>query len=60
MRGLYRYQTARDRWWACFEDDSGSRVNVVRSRYEQMKIQPPFDALPIEGDGAKKTQRAAD
>jgi hypothetical protein len=60
MRGLYRYQTARDRWWACFEDDSGNLVNVVRSRYEQMKIQPSFDALPIEDDGAKKSRPTAD
>jgi len=58
MRGLYRYQTASDRWWACVEDDKGVRVNIVRSRYEQMNIAPPFEALPIEdNNGAKKSKR---
>jgi hypothetical protein len=58
MRGLFRYQTARDRWWASVEGEKGERVNIVRSRYEQMKIQPPFDELPIEDNGAKKSKRS--
>ena len=58
MRGLFRYQTASDRWWACVEDDQGERVNIVRSRYEQMKIQPAFEQLPIEGNDSKKSQRS--
>lgn len=58
MRGLFRYQTASDRWWACVEDDNGERVNIVRSRYEQMNLTPPFEALPIEDDGSKKSKRS--
>ena len=58
MRGLFRYQTASDRWWACVQDDAGERVNIVRSRYEQMKIEPPFDTLPLEDNGAKKSKRS--
>ena len=58
MRGLFRYQTASDRWWATVEDDKGERVNIVRSRYEQMKLKPPFEELPIEGNGSKKSQRS--
>ena len=59
MRGLFRYQTASDRWWACVEDDNGERVNIVRSRYEQMKLAPPFEVLPIEEkDGSKKSNRS--
>ena len=59
MRGLFRYETASDRWWACVEDDAGVRVNIVRSRYEQMNIQPPFGALPIEEkNGSKKSTRS--
>jgi hypothetical protein len=57
MRGLFRYQTATDRWWACVEDDNGERVNIVRSRYEQKKIDPPFETLPIEEDGSKRAKR---
>ena len=33
-------------------------MNIVRSRYEQMKIEPPFDALPLEDNGAKKSKRS--
>ncbi len=51
MRGLYRYQTGADRWWACAEDDDGARVHIERSRYEAMDIKPPFDRLPVEADG---------
>jgi hypothetical protein len=58
MRGLFRYQTGTDRWWACVEDDAGERVNIVRGRYEQMKIEPAFDMLPIEDNGAKKSKRS--
>ena len=58
MRGLFRYQTASDRWWACVEDDNGERVNIVRNRYEQMKLEPPFEALPIEENGSKKSKRS--
>jgi hypothetical protein len=58
MRGLFRYQTATDRWWACVESDNGERVNIVRSRYEQMKLAPPFEALPIENDGSKQSKRS--
>jgi hypothetical protein len=59
MRGLFRYQTTSDRWWACVEDDNnGERVNIVRGRYEQMKLQPPFDDLPIENDGSKQSKRS--
>jgi hypothetical protein len=56
MRGLFRYQTASDRWWACVRDDKGERVNIVRSRYEQMKLEPPFDDLPVEDNGSKKSK----
>lgn len=58
MRGLFRYQTATDRWWACVEGDDGERVNIVRSRYERMNIEPPFDKLPVEGNGTKKSKRS--
>ena len=57
MRGLFRYQTASDRWWACVEDDAGERVNIVRRRYEQMNIRPPFEALPIEEKGGSKKSK---
>lgn len=58
MRGLYRYNTGGDRWWACVEDD-GQRVNIVRRRYEEMNLQPPFEQLPIEENGATKPKRTA-
>ncbi len=58
MRGLFRYQTASDRWWVCVEDANGERVNIVRSRYEQMKLKPSFDALPVEENGSKKSKRS--
>ncbi len=58
MRGLFRYQTATDRWWACVEDDNGERVNIVRSRYEQMNLTPPFEDLPIEDKDSKKSKRS--
>jgi hypothetical protein len=58
MRGLFRYQTASDRWWACVEDADGTRVNIVRSRYEQMKLEPPFKDLPIENNGSKQSKRS--
>ncbi len=59
MRGLFRYQTASDRWWACVEDDKGERVNIVRSRYERMSIEPPFETLPVEdSNGAKKSKHS--
>ena len=58
MRGLFRYQTASDRWWACVEGDNGERVNIVRNRYEQMKLEPPFKDLPIENNGSKQSKRS--
>ncbi|HYD72074.1 MAG TPA: hypothetical protein VEF55_02985 [Candidatus Binatia bacterium] len=59
MRGLFRYQTAKDRWWATVEDDNGARVNMMRNRYEQMRLEPPFDTLPIEDrDGSKKSKHS--
>lgn len=53
MRGLYRYESGKDRWWACAEDENGDRVHIERRRYEQMGVQPPFDQLPAENDGSK-------
>ena len=52
-RGLYRYETAPGRWWACVEDDD-ARVNIIRERYEQMQIEPEFWRLPVEGNGEKR------
>jgi hypothetical protein len=55
MHGLYRYETASGRWWACAEDDaSGEIVNIPRQRYEQMGIKPPFLELPMENNGKDK------
>jgi hypothetical protein len=48
MRGLYKYRTAAERWWACAEAVDGVRVNIVRGRYELMRIDPPFEQLPLE------------
>lgn len=58
MRGLYRYRTTEERWWACVEEDGGGRVNIVRDRYEQMSLMPPFDELPLERDNPKKTKQS--
>lgn len=58
MRGLYRYQSGKDRWWACAED-KGERVHIERKRYEAMSIQPPFNELPVESDDSDKTKRRA-
>lgn len=57
MRGLFRYRTTGERWWACVEDDDGGRVNIVRSRYERMDILPPFEQLPLEEDSTKQSKR---
>ncbi len=48
LRGLYRYETAPGRWWACAETDNGQRVNLQRQAYEHQRVQPPFWELPIE------------
>lgn len=56
MRGLYRYETSKNRWWACAEEADGARVHIERRRYEDMGIHPPFEHLPIETDG--KDRRA--
>ncbi len=58
MRGLFRYQTAPGRWWACAQDENGARVNIIRERYEAMKIEPEFLALPIESNGKADKKRA--
>jgi hypothetical protein len=52
-RGLYRYETAPGRWWACVEDDD-ARVNIIRERYEQMQIEPEFWRLPVESNGKER------
>ena len=52
LRGLYRYQPAPGRWWACAESENGQRVNVTRERYENAGIEPPFWDLPGEHEGA--------
>jgi hypothetical protein len=49
VRGLFRYETAADHWWACAEDHDGKRVNFTRERYVLTAIEPPFQDLPIEG-----------
>lgn len=54
MRGLYRYETAQDRWWVCVEEDGGGRVNMMRDRYEQKELEPPFLELPLESSGRKR------
>ena len=59
LRGLYRYETAPDRWWACAEDENGQRVNMVRRNYEQRGIQPPFLDLPIQSNGSGKKTKVA-
>lgn len=56
MRGLYRYETARGRWWVCAEGEAGERVNIIRERYEQMGLAPDFWSLPIQGNGTRKKQ----
>ena len=58
MRGLYRYETAPGRWWACAEGEAGERVNAIRERYEQMGIEPEFWRLPVESNGAGRKNRA--
>jgi hypothetical protein len=58
MRGLYRYETAVGRWWACAEDEDGARVNIIRERYEQMRLEPEFWLLPIEGNGHQRKKSA--
>jgi hypothetical protein len=59
LRGLYRYETAPGRWWACAESDNGQRVNMMRDLYEQKAIQPPFWQLPIEDRDTVTAQKAA-
>jgi hypothetical protein len=61
VRGLYRYESGKDRWWACAEDDKGERVHIERSRYEAMGVQPSFQQLPAENDGSngKSAKRRA-
>jgi hypothetical protein len=60
VRGVYRYETAPGRWWACAEDEtSGERVNMQRTRYEQKRIAPPFEGLPLETD-SQREKRIAD
>jgi hypothetical protein len=58
LRGLYRYETAPGRWWACAEDANGQRVNMLRRSYEEKAIEPPFLELPI-GNGNGKKKRVA-
>jgi hypothetical protein len=54
-RGIYRYETAPGRWWACIDDDdAGVRVNIERGRYEDLGIAPQFLDLPIQPDGGRK------
>jgi hypothetical protein len=55
MRGLYRYETASGRWWACTEDENGQRVNMMKQSYEDKAIKPDFWELPVgNGNGRKK------
>lgn len=58
MRGLYRFETAPGRWWACAEEENGQRVNIIRERYEQMKLTPEFWSLPVESNGKAGKKRA--
>jgi len=61
MRGLYRYETAKGRWWACAEDENGARVHIERRRYEAMAVQPPFEQLPLESNGeGQRAKRSAE
>jgi hypothetical protein len=60
VRGLYRYQTAPWRWWACTEGPNRERVNIQRQRYEDAGIQPPFFELPIRANSNDgKSKKAA-
>jgi hypothetical protein len=59
LRGLHRYETAPGRWWACAEGDNGQRVNMMRDRYEQKAIQPPFWQLPVEDRDRATGKKAA-
>jgi hypothetical protein len=54
LRGLYRYVTAPGRWWVTCCGEDGRHVNIIRSRYEQMGLEPLFEDLPIAEDDAKK------
>jgi hypothetical protein len=58
LRGIYRYETAPGRWWACAEGDNGQRVNMMRDRYEQKAIEPPWQ-LPVEDRERATGQKAA-
>jgi hypothetical protein len=60
MRGLYRYETAPDRWWACADDFlHGVRVHIERIRYERMGIKPPFLELPVQSTNGDRQEKAA-
>lgn len=58
LRGLYRYETAPGRWWACVEAEDGARVHMLRDRYELKLISPAFDELPLEPRNGGKVRRA--
>jgi hypothetical protein len=59
MRGIYRYETAPGRWWACVDDvEAGVRVHIERSRCENMGIAPTFLELPIQSNGERKHKAA--
>lgn len=58
MHGLFRYETAQGRWWACAQDEQGGRVHIIRERYEHMQLEPEFLALPIESNGKADKKRA--
>lgn len=59
IRGLYRYETAPGRWWACAETENGQRVNMMRRDYELKAIAPPFLELPLEARGERDGQSTA-
>lgn len=58
MHGLFRYETAQGRWWACAQDEQGGRVHIIRERYEQMALDPDSWRLPVEDDGKADKKRA--